>query len=138
MTYLSNLIQNIAKDICRCNHCSGLFDDLCQIGALTADKLAHKSSPYIAISVRRAMLKAVPQRQPESLGDRDYADTRGIDLSPEFYINDLIASDQERSIFIQHYLYNVSVDKIAEATKMSVSAIYRILSRLRKDLVNAI
>jgi hypothetical protein len=134
----SNIVRPIAYNICRFNHCSGLFDDLCQIGELTADRLAHRSSSYIAKAVRRAMLKAVPKRQPESLRDCDFPMTRDIELRPEFYIEELSASKQERQMFTDHYINNISVNQIAKTNKMSVTAVYRILLRLRKDFANVI
>lgn len=138
MTYHSNLVVNIAQSICRFNHSSGLFDDLCQVGALTASRLTHRSQSYVAKAIRHAMLKIVPKRQPEPLRDFDFPVSFDIELTPDFYISELHASDQERQIFRDHYIDNISVNEIAERNRMSVSAIYRILAKLRKDLANVV
>jgi predicted DNA-binding protein YlxM (UPF0122 family) len=84
------------------------------------------------------MLKAVPKRQPESLRDCDFPMTRDIELRPEFYIEELPAPKAERQMFTDHYINNISVDQIAQTNQISVTAVYRVLLRLRKDLANVI
>ncbi len=138
MTSHSNLVDEIAKRVCRICHCSGLLDDLRQIGEMTANRLSYKSNSYIAKAVRHAMLKSVPKRQPESLRDCDFPTTSGIELSAEFYVDELTDSAVERSIFLDHYIRNIPVKEIAKTHRISMSAIYRTLSRLKKDFANVI
>ena len=138
MTYHSNLVVQIAKQICRHYHCSGSFDDLCQTGEMTANRLRSKTTTYIAKAVRRAMLKEVPKRQPESLRDCDYPAVPDIELSTEFYIHEYLNSGEDRDIFCEYYLKNIPIKEIAKSRTISESSVYRILSRLKKDLVDAI
>jgi hypothetical protein len=105
---------------------------------MTAARLAHRSNSYIAKAIRHAMLKAIPRRQPESLRDSDFPVTTELELSPEFYIQEYIPVDEERSVFSAYYLENISVKEIAKTHRISESAVYRMLSRLKKDFANAI
>jgi hypothetical protein len=82
------------------------------------------------------MLKAVPKRQPEPLRDCDFPSFSGLELTPEFWIEDAIPSTTERSMFSDHYLRNISIKQLAETYKISPSSVYRLLSKLKKELAN--
>ncbi len=115
-----------------------MFDDLCQIGEMTVNKITDKSNAYICKAVKNAMLKAIPKRRQEPLRDRDFPTLSDIELSPMFFIEQMIILEKERAVFVDHYVENISVKNVAKKYTMSMSSVYRILSRLKKDFANVI
>lgn len=137
MNYHSKIVRKIARNVCNTHHCSGLFDDLCQIGEMSAYRLDNKPFPYIITSIRRTMTKSIPKRQPESLRDSLYVESSpDLELSIDFIIRDHIKSELDQQIFIDHYIHNFSIKELSDKYNISVSSLYRTIARLKRNFIN--